>query len=215
MALDAASYPALWGIWQATGIRPEWLLPVLYHESSLNPAASNGTYFGIGQNSTTDIQRFAGVSSSSYLALPASQQLSTVVQGYFAQYAGQIGSGWRCYQAEYLPATLGTATSLDSVIASSANDPNNFYKDNPSLDFNHDGQITLGDLAQVVSAAAATAHVKAAIKAAYAIAPLWAGLPTDPTYGVTAGQIFMYATIMAAGFTIAGLTTYELLTPRR
>lgn len=169
MSLDDASYTALWGITAATGIRPEYLLPVLYHESRFNPAATNGSYHGIGQNSAADIQTYAGVDPTTYLGYPASKQLETVVKGYFNAITKSYGvpkSGVRVYQAEYLPGTLNTAKRLSDVIAAS---PSAFYTDNPSLDPNKDGVITLGDLASVVGVEAQTSAVQTAISSTYAI----------------------------------------------
>ena len=42
MSLDfPAAADALWALYDATGIRPEWILPVLYSESGFNPAIVN------------------------------------------------------------------------------------------------------------------------------------------------------------------------------
>ncbi len=182
--LDATAYQALWGIYDATGIRPEWLVPVLYHESGLNPAATNGAYHGIGQNSPADIQRYSGVDPATYLTWSAGAQLNTAVRGYFqaivAAY-GSLRSGVRIYQAEFLPATLPTARNLSDVIASTSNDPYGFYASNQSLDPNHDGIITLQDLADVVSHDAKAPQVQAALAATYAIRP--DETQTDPALG--------------------------------
>jgi hypothetical protein len=174
MSLDAAAFPALWAISDATGVRPEWLLPVLNHESGLNPSLPNGAgapYYGIGQNSTADIASYAGVDPATYLTWPASAQLSTVVKGYLTAAVhsyGPLRSGTRVYQAEYLPATLTTARKLSDTIASAADDPHGFYRANAGLDVNHDGVITLGDLATIVAAEARKAAVQQAITATYA-----------------------------------------------
>lgn len=184
--LDAASYPAFWRIFDETGIRPEWLLPVLFHESGFNPAIPNGQgapYYGLGQNSPADIQRYAGVDVSTYLTWPASAQLNTVVLGYFkalvAQY-GPLNSGARVYQAEFLPATLKTATGWDDVIAGANGPYASFYAANQSLDPNRTGQITLRSLAELVTKMAAAPAVQAAIQNAYAGR---LDSPTDPAYG--------------------------------
>lgn len=169
-----AAADALWQIASATGIKPEWLLPVLSHESGFNPAVQNqagASYFGIGQNGTADIQNYAGTDPQTYMTWPASKQLSTVVLGYFSAAVhsyGPLRSGVRVYQAEYLPGTLSTARKLTDVIASVDNDPHGFYSANAGLDVNHDGAITLGDLASIVAAEARKSVVQQAITATYA-----------------------------------------------
>lgn len=169
-----AAAAALWGITAATGIKPEWLLPILSHESGFNPAVPNSAgaaYYGIGQNGTADIAAYAGVTPDVYLTWPASQQLATVVKGYLSAAVhsyGPLRSGVRVYQAEYLPATLPVARKLTDTIASAADDPHGFYSANAGLDVNHDGVITLGDLATIVASEAKKSTVQQAIRDTYA-----------------------------------------------
>jgi hypothetical protein len=209
VALDfPAAGLALWSISDQLGLRPEYLLPVAWHESAFNPAVQNSQgagYYGVTQNSAADIQSYAGVSTSTYQTWQASQQLSTVTLGYFkniiAQY-GPLRSGTKCYQAEYLPATLKTATALSSVIASKANDPNGFYAQNTSLDANNDGQITLQDLANVVTAAAATAQVSQAIAQTYSLRPWEIPLQRNPALGDDFG--FPWGTALSVAAILGG-----------
>lgn len=184
MSLDfPASASALADITAATGIRAEWLLPVLFHESGFDPAIQNragAPYYGLGQNGVDDIQNYAGTDPQTYMTWPASKQLATVIKGYFSaavHSAGPLRSGVRVYQAEYLPGTLNSAKKLDDVIASASNDPHGFYKANAGLDANHDGAITLADLATVVAASARQPAVQQAIKDTYAARDSMAGNP--------------------------------------
>jgi len=190
--LDApAAYTALWQITADTGIKPEWLLPVLWLESQFNPAVPNSAgqpFYGINQASTALIQQYADTDPQTYLTWPASQQLSTVVDGYLKSLVhsyGPLRSATRVYQSNFLPATLATAKNLTDVIASAANDPYNFYKYNSGLDVNHDGQITVADIAAKMKQAASTPQVQQAIVAAYAAkdSSTGVGLPfsTAPT----------------------------------
>jgi len=188
MALDAASYPALWAIYAKTGIRPEYLLPVLQAESGLNPATPNlagEPFYGINQASTILISQFAGVTPAVYLTWPASQQLSTVVAGYLgglvAQY-GALNSGTRVYQANFLPATLPAATQLTDIVTAA---PSPYYTHNAGLDPQGKGAITLQDLANFVTKALPGAQ--AAIANAYAVAPVGVGPQQDPIYGTDFG----------------------------
>jgi hypothetical protein len=191
-----ASGSALWAISDATGIRPEWLLPVLQSESGLNPAIQNLSgypYYGLNQISGSYLTA-RGIDASDYLTWPGSRQLSTIVQPYMASQVAAFGplrSGTRVYQANFLPATLKTAKSLSSVLARQTHSctgtglTNDIYCANPGLDWQHNGTITVGDLAHFISAAAATSNVQSAIAQTYALRP--AQKPMDPVYGLDFG----------------------------
>jgi hypothetical protein len=185
MSLDDAAYPALWNITSQTGIKPEWLLPVLWLESGFNPAVPNQAgqpFYGLNQASVSLIQTYAGVSPDVYLTWSASQQLNTVVLGYLKGLVSSYGplrSATRCYQANFLPGTLNTARKLGDVITSS---PSAFYNANAGLDVNHDGSITVGDLAANMARVARTPQVQSAIKTAYAAKDSATGFgSSDPT----------------------------------
>lgn len=188
--LDAASFDALWSIYDQTGVRPEYLLPVLYIESGLDPSIPNRAgypYYGINQASTSWIAQYAGTDPQTYLTWPASRQLDTVVRGMLGSLVntyGPLRSGIRVYQANFLPATLSKATALSDVIAARG-DP--FYGPNAGLDANQDGEITLGDLATVVGRAANAAAVQSAIADAYQVRP--SESLQDPVFGTDFGRV--------------------------
>jgi hypothetical protein len=180
-----ASSQALWSIYDATGIRPEFLLPVLSYESGLDPSVPNragAPYYGIGQNSGSFITELTGLSPADYLTKPASYQLQNVVLPYFngivRQY-GSLTSGVRVYQAEYMPASLQYAPGLDDVITKS---PAIEYTDNIVFDKQRKGYITPRDLAAAVASQVPHPAVQQAIAAAYAFAPTL-GPPQDPVWG--------------------------------
>ncbi len=183
MALDAASYAASWAIYDATGVRPEYLWPVLYSESGLNPGIPNAQgapYYGINQASGSYLATL-GITPADYLTWPASRQLTAVVlpmvRSNVARW-GPIGSGTRFYQSNFLPATLGSRALMSPLAwAGSA-----YYRGNPGLDVWHRGVITVGDLAVMVSRAASSQAVRAAIAASYAARPS-AGPPLSPALG--------------------------------
>ena len=214
--LDAASYPALWAIFAKTGIRPEWLLPVLQSESGLNPGAPNSAgypYYGINQISGSYLQK-RGISPADYLTWPASQQLLQVVLPYMASQVAAFGplrSGTRVYQSNFLPASLKTATELSSVLATRpaggcpAGITSNVYCANAVFDWQKKGTITVGDLAHFVSKSVPA--VKGAIAQAYAVAPAGVGGVTDPVYGTdlsSSSPVWQKALIAAASLTVAG-----------
>lgn len=233
MSLDfPAAGQALWSIFDSTGysahgqgIRPEYLLPVLAYESGFNPAIPNqagAPYYGIGQNSTADIAEFAGVDPATYMTWSASAQLSTVVKGYFTRIVDKYGalrSGTRVYQAEYLPGTLPSVTTLDGVLSSA---PSAYYEDNKSFDHGSKGYITLDDLRLIVAAKASTTMVLNAIAQTYALRP--GETPEDPALGTDFGNDSVAGTgagsnakAIAAGVLIlaAAAATAVAFTPSR
>jgi hypothetical protein len=198
-----ASGQALWALSDRGGPRPEYLLPVLYYESGFNPAVQNAAgapYYGIGQNGAGLIAQF-GADPQTYLTWPASQQLSTVVTAYFLSYAGQLNSGTRTYQAEYLPGTLKTARSLGDIIASSNDDPHGYYAANKTFDWDHKGSITVGDMAHAVASMAAKPAVQQAIAQTYALRP--SESPRDPVYGTDFGAFGRLSTTDALLLAVA------------
>lgn len=176
-----ATGQALWALYDRGGPRPEYLLPGLYFESGYDPSIVNSLgYTGINQASTAMLASY-GLTSAAYAAMPASQQISQVVTpeylGIVARY-GPLNSGTRAYQANFLPATLATAKSLSSVLASQGDA---VYAANSGLDRNHSGDITVGDMAAAVATMASKPAVQSAITQTYALRP--GESPKDPVYG--------------------------------
>lgn len=213
MGLDAASFPALWAIYDATGIRPEWLLPALAFESGLNPGATNGSYFGLNQVNGGQLSA-QGIDPSDYLSWPASQQLTRVVGPWFASmqnHFGPLRSATRIEQGNFLPATLTTARSLSSVLTSA---PSAFYEDNLVFDPARKGNITVRDVANAMAKSAGSPGVRNAIAAAYALRP--GESETDPVYGEDFGGGTSEALAWGIGIVaVAGAISYALTRPRR
>jgi len=225
MSLDfPATGQALWAMADASGIRPEWVLPVLYSESSFNPAVVNS----IG---CTGVNQLCQNIPSGYASWTASQQIagsvSPMMQSIEKQY-GPLRSGARVYQANFLPGTLPYAKALSSVIAvrgSSAVIRGGggltnaaVYSANPGLDVNGDGQITLQDLATQVQRMASRSAVQQAIAQTYALRP--GESSTNPAYGtdfpigagLSVGVAFAIgSTVLAAGAAAAYYVTYGRL----
>ena len=215
--LDGDAYIALWELSDAGGPRPEYVLPVLAYESSFDPAADNGAgYYGINQESGDQLAAL-GIDPQAYKTWSASAQIRAVVlprYKYLVSRYGPIQSGARAYQANYLPATLATARSLNSVLASRASDPHGWYRDNPSLDINQDGVITVGDLASLVSREAGDPFVRDAIDRAYALRP--GETPRDPAYGTDFRRRLTHGQAAAIGVGLVALAStaaYYLLEP--
>jgi hypothetical protein len=200
MALDfPASGTALWAIFDQTGIRPEYLLVCLYAESGFNPAIANqagAPYYGLNQVSATFLQS-KGIDPTTYLTYSASQQLSQVVAPYMENEVsvyGPLTSGIRVEQANFYPASLSTATTLNSVIVSS---PAAAYTANKSLDTTNKGNITVRDLATFLSKGVNTTAVQDAIASTYALRS--GEHPEDPVYGTTYVNASVVPALVAVG----------------
>jgi len=195
MSLDfPASGNALWALYDATGIRPEYLLPPLYYESGgfRNIQNLQGyPYYGINQASVDMLSRY-GLTPDEYLALPISEQIRRVVTPEFVGLQnryGPIRSGLRVYQANFLPGTLPIIKTLDGVLAHEGNlnewNAGNVYGANAGFDKAHKGTITLDDLKNAVTESLATPAVQSAIKQTYALRP--GEMMQDPVYGTDFG----------------------------
>jgi hypothetical protein len=200
-----ASSQALWALYDVTGVRVEYLVPVLSAESGLNPSVPNAAgypYYGINQMSGSWLSA-AGITPSDYLTWPASQQIAAVVTPYMAGIVKQFGrlhSGTRVYQANFYPASLKTARTLASKIVCS---PSQAYTANAGLDVNRSGCIEVSDLAATVQKQAATSGVQAAIAAAYALRP--GEKERNPVYGTDSfGALSKTQTALAVGAIVAG-----------
>jgi hypothetical protein len=233
-AVDAGFPAALWNLYDKTGIRPEWVVPVLYAESGLNPASVNSLgCVGINQACPNAMAIPAG-----YTGWTASQQMNGLVTPMFQTIQtlyDPIRSGTRCWQANILPATLPSTTHpstkrvlpaapyLSSIIATktspcpAAPQGGNYYCANRGLDYTNKGTITVSDLAHFISLKATVPYVKSVIASAYAVAPPGAGPETDPTYGTdfpnpsitTAAPTDWAVPLTLAGSAIAVLLAYD------
>lgn len=181
--LDDASYDAFWRISDVTGIRPEYLIPVLFSESGLRPEIRNALgYSGLNQISQAWLIAHR-IDPADYLTWVASRQLLEVVLPYMQAQIGWVGnqlhSGARAYQANFYPASLRHVNkTLDDVIVAS---PSAAYAANKGLDVGSKGSITVRDLAIFVARAAKAAPVKAALQRTYALRPT--EMMQDPALG--------------------------------
>lgn len=189
-----AAADALWSLYDQTGIRPEYILPVLYSESGFNPGVVNSLgYTGINQASAQMLAGH-GLDSSSYAAMPASQQITTVVIPEYVGIESQFGplrSGTRIYQANFLPATLPVVKSLDGVLATQGQNDwgaGDVYGANAGFDTQHKGTIVLGDLAAAVQKSARAPAVVDALSQTYAARPEQMPFKSDPVYGSDFGM---------------------------
>lgn len=123
---------------------PHYVLAIMANESGLRANAYNpaGPAYGLIQ--------FLG-SGNAYIAnLSAEEQVPHVIAYYHGH--APYGSIGEVYAETFLPARmLARGRSLDTVLTVKGEA---FYDENEGLDYNHDGQITIGDLENQANAAA-------------------------------------------------------------
>lgn len=208
MSLDfPAMGAALWALSDATGVRPEYILPVLQLESGFDPSIVNS----IG---CTGINQLCKNIPDGFASWTASQQMSGEVTPMYralvAKY-GAIRSATRAYQANLLPASLPTAKQLSDVVAARGSSATYVggltqgavYTSNAGLDANGDGVITVGDLAAKMAQMVARPAVQSAIAQTYALRP--GTSPRDPVYGDDYPQGF-FGRLTALDWTLVGVS---------
>ena len=208
-----AAANALWSLYDATGIRPEWLLPPLYYESAGFQNVQNFAgypYYGVNQASVQMLSGY-GITPDQYLAMPISEQIRRVVTPEFVglqQRYGPLRSGLRIYQANFLPATLPVVKSLDGVLATQGHDDwgaGDVYGANAGFDTQHKGTIVLGDLAAAVQKSAAAPAVVDALRQTYAARPQELPFKRDPVYGDDFGMKSLMGKPVAVVVVLGGL----------
>lgn len=213
MSLDFPAFgQGLWALYDATGIRPEYLLPVFFSESGFSPSITNS----IGCIGINQACPFANNLPSDYASWSASQQLNGLVAGSFkalvAKY-GPIKSGTKAYIANFWPIALPNVPTLASIVTNNAS----VLAANPGLDVGNKGYITAGDMAHFIAKAAANPAVQSAIAQTYALRP--DETPRDPVLGedyssaaTSVGQtvaIVGGVTLGAAAVGVIALSVYE------
>lgn len=187
MQLDDDALQALWSIYDASGIRPEYLIPVLFFESAgtFDPSIQNLQGFpayGLAQTSGARLAEL-GITPAAFMALSQGAQIRTAVAPYFGNVVkshGPIRSATRAYQANFEPATLGHVRGLGQMVDHAGT--RDYAANSRALDVLHHSAITVGDLALVMSRAAAAGPVRAATARAYVIRPQEAPAH-EPIYG--------------------------------
>ena len=130
------------------GINPNWLMFVMRWESSLNPAAVNPI-----SGATGLIQFLPYTAKSLGTSTTALKNMSNIdqldyVYKYYAPYRGKIKSLYDCYLVVFFPAALGKPDSW--ILQTSSTTPGIIAAQNPALDLNKDGKITVGEFKQYI-----------------------------------------------------------------
>jgi hypothetical protein len=137
------------------GINPNWIMVVMNNESGLNAQAVNKQS---GDNSdpytrspyrATGLIQFMpttaiwlGTSTQALYRMTNLEQLDYVYL-YFKPYIGRLKSYFDLYMITFFPAAMGKPD--DYVIQTSKVKASVIAKQNPSLDINKDGKITVGE----------------------------------------------------------------------
>lgn len=183
MILADDALAELWKLYDSSGIRPEWVLPMLYLESGFDPSLQNragAQYYGLAQDFGPYLERH-GITPAAYVAMSAAEQLAAIVVPRLETLEkawGPMRSATRVYQGNFQPATLRTARSLSSVVVWRGQSD---YASNAILDVFRDGAITVSDLAWWMGDRAAQPETRAAIGRAYALRPK--ETPSNVVYG--------------------------------
>jgi hypothetical protein len=130
------------------GTNPNWLMGVMWAESRLNPKAQNTAYPVQGGYATGLIQftpdtaRLLGTSTAALLDMDSVQQLD-YVKKYFRPYSGRLRSYFDVYAAVFFPAAIGKPDAW--VFQTSRLSASTIARQNPAVDLNDDGKITVGE----------------------------------------------------------------------
>jgi hypothetical protein len=143
------------------GINPNWLMVVMHNESGLNAQAVNfqpgdsvNAYTRAAYRAVGLIQfmpftaTWLGTTGQKLYMMTNIQQLD-YVYNYFKPYAGRIKSYYDLYMTTFFPAAIGkgddyviqTATIPASIIAAQ----------NPGMDYNKDGKITMAEAKRMIA----------------------------------------------------------------
>lgn len=128
-------------------IDPNWLMQVMYAESKLNHQAKNiqqGRLIAAGLLQWT---KASGVAPLSILRLNPIQQLEKVKE-YFTPYRGKMHSYFDVYMVTFFPMGVGKAD--DYVFATNKLSAALIAKQNPVINKNKDGKITMAEFKHYV-----------------------------------------------------------------
>ncbi len=128
------------------GINPDWLMVVMFFESSLKPTAYNATTGAVGLLQwLPSTAASLGTNAADLLGMSNVDQLDYVYY-YLEPYSGQMNNVYDVYLATFFPAAIGKPDSW--VMQTSTLSAQTVAQYNPALDLNGDGVITVGEFKQ-------------------------------------------------------------------
>ena len=151
------------------GINPNWLMMLMYLESGLNaqavnkqPGDSPDPYTRAAKRATGLTQfmpstaRGMGITTQQLYQMSAIDQLDYVYK-FFKSKAGKIKSYYDLYLFNFFPIAVGKPD--DWVLQTAGTSASIIAKQNPGMDINKDGQITVGEAKQRMKAGIPQAYL--------------------------------------------------------
>ncbi len=142
------------------GVQPNWLMQVMKAESGLNPQAVNkqagdsaDPYTRAAKRATGLIQfmpstaKGLGTTTQAIYQMDALKQLD-YVEKYFKGYAGKMKSYYDVYFVVFFPAAIGK--NDDWVFQTKDTSAATIAKQNPAVNLNKDGKITVAEFKQYI-----------------------------------------------------------------
>jgi hypothetical protein len=142
------------------GINPNWLMVVMNNESGLNAQAVNKQTGDSSDPSTRAAYRavgliqfmpttakWLGTTTQALYVMTNLQQLDYVYK-YFKPYTGRIKSYFDLYMITFFPLAIGKSDSF--IIQTSSIPASVIAKQNPGMDYNKDGKITLAEAKKMI-----------------------------------------------------------------
>ncbi len=127
-------------------IDPNWLMAVMYKESGLNHRAVNSNSGATGLiQFMPSTAKGLGTSTTALRNMSNLEQLDLVYK-YYRPYISKLNSYPDLYLATFFPIALGK--SDDWVLKSGSQSAKLIASQNPGVDLNKDGQITVGEFKQ-------------------------------------------------------------------
>ena len=178
---------------------PRLLLAVMSHESGIRANAHTP-----GSDAYGLIQWDAPKGKYAFIITLSAEQQVPYIRSYYVANAPYATIG-EVYGQNYLPDRMKRRGRAPGTVLASKGEGDNFYEDNPSLDYNHDGQITIQDLEDTANAAAkklGTRYTEAYDRLTYAMSKLGASGPTGPINPPSFPWLGMIAVIVGLGWII-------------
>lgn len=130
------------------GIHPDWLMTIMFAESTLNEKAVNRITRAAGLIQFMPATAVGLGTTVDYLLTLSNVEQLEWVQKYYAPYRNRLKSVYDLYLVTFFPVALGKADNW--VMQTSRLSARIIAEQNPGVDINKDGQITVGEFKQYV-----------------------------------------------------------------
>lgn len=130
------------------GIQPDWLMTIMFAESTLNEKAVNRVTRATGLIQFMPATAVGLGTTVDYLLTLSNVEQLDWVQKYYAPYRNRLKSVYDLYLVTFFPVALGKADNW--VMQTSRLSARIIAEQNPGVDINKDGQITVGEFKQYV-----------------------------------------------------------------